>query len=104
MAQPVAGKIGTLLIPNGTAVSNTLRADMYDSVTLFGISTTDGAITYRVQVTPNGTTWYDLGAANVVPALQGRSIKVDVGHNVGIRISSSANVTAARSWDVVASV
>lgn len=103
--QYAVGLIGAVTIPNGGTNSNAMTAkEGYNvEVLLHGRSVTDGAITYKVQSSPDGgTTWYDLvddAAAAVVPALQGKAKRIALLTDTW-RIQASGAVSADRIWDV----
>ena len=106
-----SNKLADLVIPNGTNVSNIWKArEVYEDaneVLLLAVNVTDGAITYTVEVTDDfeptaGGFWSTLqeAGADFAPPLAGKSKalpRVALG-STGIRIKSSANVTADRTW------
>jgi len=106
-----SNKLANLVIPSGTNVSNIWKArEVYEdavSVFLTGENVTDGVITYTVEVTddfePSASgTWSTLqdAGADYAPALQGKAKALPqvALAATGIRIKSSANVTADRTW------
>lgn len=100
--------VASLVIPNGSNVSNavTARGGHNGDMMVYGKTVTDGAITYIYQVSDAGTDWYDLvdsAAAAVIPPLENKA-KVVEQVGVQLRIKSSANVTAARTWKVSAEI
>lgn len=104
-------RCGTLTILSGQNASNTIKArEAYDdafAVALYGIDTTDAAITYTIEVSDNvddaAPTFVTLQVgdpfADAVPALTGKSRTFyELPAHLGFRIKSSANVTANRIW------
>ncbi len=112
----VAGsvRIQDLMIPSGTNISNIWKSrEVYDDaedVELLADSVTDGVITYTVEITSDNDPsaagfWSTLqdAAADVSPPLAGKTKALPKAAlaATGIRIKSSANVTANRNWRAV---
>ncbi len=103
------GQIENFTIAVGADVSNAIRIkeSIYTGLLVHGKVVTDGAITYKYQVSPDNTDWYDLvdsAAAAVIPPLEGKAKTLeDIA--VYTRIKSSANVTAVpKVWEVSAAL
>lgn len=110
----VAGsvKLQDLVIPSGTNVSNIWKArEVYDdaeNVLLTAENVADGVITYTIETTDDPepstssawSTLQDAGASFNPGNTNGRSLLLPR-HALaatGIRVKSSANVTANRTW------
>lgn len=111
MAVTAVAKLKDLVVPNGTNVSNILKArEIYEdaiTVGLTGENVTDGALTYTVEVTDDlepaaGGVWSTLqeAGADYAPPLQGKAkrLPLEALAYTGIRIKSSGNVTADRTF------
>lgn len=109
MSVPATVKLANLVVPTGTNVSNIWKSrEIYDDaifVLLTGENPTDGVITYTVEVTDDlepsaAGTWSTLvdAGADFAPPLQGKAkaLPLHALAATGIRIKSSANVTADR--------
>jgi hypothetical protein len=106
-----AAKLPDLIIPSGTNVSNIWKArEIYEDaedIELLADSVVDGVITYTLEITNDfepsaGGFWATLqdAAADVAPPLTGKSkaLPREALSATGIRVKSSANVTANRNW------
>lgn len=106
LGTPLVGERQDFVIPLGSQNSNSIRAagGNNGSMMVYGRDTTDGAITYAYQVSPNNIDWYalqDAAGAAVTPPTTGNAKSLD--YIAGYyRIRSSAPVTANRTWDVTA--
>lgn len=114
----VSKAIGVLKIVNGQTNGVPIKArEVYEdalAVILYGRNVTDGVLTYKIQVSPDMDiavpVWYDLedSAATVVaaPNITGKSRVYSSsltnwwGAAEGMRIVSSAVVTADRIWEI----
>lgn len=106
-------RIPDLVIPNGTNVSNILNSLAFndaDGIMLYGLLTTDGVITYSLEVNPDaravagsaGWATLQIGdpAGDAVPPLQGKArFYSELAAAMAFRIKSSAPVTADRTWN-----
>lgn len=102
----LVGQLNSFVIPIGTANSNAIQAKggINGATMVYGISVTDGVITYKYQVSADGVNFVDLvdsAGAAIIPPLEGKGKALnDVA--VYVRIVASANVTANRTWHVSA--
>lgn len=108
MTLNLVGKVEDLVIPSGSNTSNVIKSKSghNQNIMLYGINTTDGAITYTIEVSSNGTDWVTLTDSannNIVPPLTGKAKQLSESA-VQLRIKSSANVTANRTWHVSAEI
>lgn len=99
-----------VVIPNGQSNSPWIRADRVhgdaETVGLLGLLTTDGAITYLLEVTndalvavPDAFTLQNDTPADVAPPLQGKARFYEgLAAFAAFRIHASAPVTADRTW------
>lgn len=104
-------KVADLVIPNGSNISNIFTArEVYEDaeqLVATGENVTDGALTYTWEGTDDaaptaGGTWSTLvdAGADAAPALQGKAklLPYQGLALTGLRIKSSSNVTANRTW------
>lgn len=107
-------RLPTLIIPNGTNVSNIWRSrEVFEDCLVLavgGISVTDGALTYTWEASDDpevaaGGTWFTVQApADLAPPAQGKWLYYSIGQITplfaagALRIKASGNVTAQRSW------
>lgn len=114
----VSKAIGVLKIANGQTQGVPIKAqEVYEdalAIIIYARNATDGVLTYKIQVCPDmdaaAPTWYDLedSAAVVVaaPNLNGKSRVYSssltnwFGAAAGMRLVSSAVVTADRFWEI----
>lgn len=105
----LVGKLESFIIAVGAAVSNSIQAKggINGATMVYGKTVTDGAITYKYQVSADNIDFFDLvdsAATAVIPPLEGKAKALnDVA--VWTRIKSSANVTAVdKVWHVSAEI
>jgi hypothetical protein len=111
MTQTATVKLTDFVIPNGTSISNILpaRSSYEDAqlILLTGENVADGAITYTLEVTDDpepsvASAWFTLQdtGGDFVPPLQGKAKAAPLAalSATGLRIKSSANVTASRTF------
>lgn len=104
----LVGKIENIVIPNGANVSNVIsaKAGRNSNLMLYGIDTTDGALTYTIEISADNTNWVtliDSAGANVTPPLTGKGKDIPT-QPAFLRIKSSGNVTAPRTWHATAEI
>ncbi len=106
MANALIGKIESFVIPSGTDVSNAIgsKSGHNSQLMVYSKTTTDGILTYKYQASVDSTEWYDLldsAGLALTPPAQGSA--KELGQTTPyVRIKSSANVTAIRTWLVSA--
>jgi hypothetical protein len=109
-------RLPDIVIANTAQFSNIFKArEVFEDaevIMLYGVSVTDGAITYNFQVCPNidATTplWYDFfpAGALLAPPAQSQAIAYsratvnDLMAADAIRLKASAGVTANRNWNL----
>lgn len=117
MGSFATSKIGDLVVPNGTSVSNVLPATIgYEdavNIMLHAITVADGAITYTLEVCGDadplaaGAVFRTLQILNgavladlAIPNTDTKSMILPYGTSAatGIRIKASGNVTANRTF------
>lgn len=105
----LVGQLESFTIAVGADTSNAIQAKggINGATMVYGKKVTDGAITYKYQVSADNIDWFDLvdsAAAAVVPPLEGKAKALnDVA--VYTRIKASANVTVApKVWHVSAEI
>lgn len=114
----VSKAVGVLKIVNGQTNGVPIKAnEVFEdavSVILYGRNVTDGALTYKIQVSPDmdaaAPSWFDLETAAAVvvaaPNVTGKarhytpSLDNWFGSAAGVRIVSSGVVTADRIWEI----
>jgi hypothetical protein len=106
-------RIPDVVIPNGANVSQVVSSLAFndaDGIMLYGLLTTDGVITYTLEVNPDakatnasaGWATLQIGdpAGDAVPPLQGKArFYSELAAPMAFRIKASANVTADRTWN-----
>lgn len=105
-------RIPNVVIPNGAAVSNIVKCIGFndaDGIMLYGLLTTDGALTYTIEVSPEAeataaSAWMTLQigdpAGDAAPPLQGKArFYSEIAAAMSFRIKASGNVTADRTWN-----
>ena len=102
--ETLIGRMEDFTILDGEDTSNSIKAKgAYDGTLLvYGHTVTDGALTYKYQVSPDDTEWYDLvdAADNpVTPPIEGEAKSLtDIA--AFTRIKASAAVTGDKLWRV----
>lgn len=108
-------RLPDLVIPLGTAVSNVLNSnkcyDDAESIVLYAVNVTDGALTYTIEVNPdpNATNaspnWATLQVGDeqavgsaVPPLATFARLFYELAAVMAFRIKASGNVTADRTW------
>jgi len=87
---------GAAVIPNGTSESNVVDAGLIETLAVQAPASIDGATTYKVQGTVDGTNFQDLTDGTMDAASE---IVSFIGFPyTAFRIKASGNVGAARSF------